>query len=102
MNTDIDEINSEVRDSGTPAKKPEATFAIRWLKRIDRVVWFWSLLAGVGLISQIGLLVVSDEGALTIPGLGALFGISGTIAGAYVGGEKIVEKLRNRNGTSSN
>jgi len=90
------EIQKEIDNPNTPAKKVKQTLAYKMIKIAYNLAKFWSGLAALGLVSQIVLKILEKPLNLTnteIPGLGILFGVAGAIVGAVAGGEKITEGL---------
>lgn len=99
MSADLEDIRSEVVDPSTSAQRPEDTFAVKWLNRVYNVVWWWNWFAAIVFGSQVIVFAVGSIfpslgiSNIEIPGQAIVYGAAGTLSAAYVGGEKIVDRL---------
>lgn len=97
MDDDVKQVQDEAAQNGGSYKR---TLTYKWMVRVNRIVWFWTIFAAVVAAAQVYLFAMTENGQ-AIPGSGAIYAGAATIAAAFVGGEKIVKKMRsNQNGTT--
>lgn len=92
MDEDVQQVEEEAKRGGTDYKH---TLTYRWMVRVARIVWFWSIFALLLAVAQVVLFAFTENGQ-AIPGSGAVYAGAATIAAAFVGGEKIVKKMKGK------
>lgn len=90
MDEDVKQVEEDAQRNGIDYKH---TLTYRWMVRVARIVWFWSIFALLLAIAQVVLFAFTDNGQ-AIPGSGAVYAGAATISAAFVGGEKIVKKMK--------
>jgi hypothetical protein len=92
VDEDVQQVEEEAKRGGTDYKH---TLTYRWMVRVARIVWFWSIFALLLAVAQVVLFAFTENGQ-AIPGSGAVYAGAATIAAAFVGGEKIVKKMKGK------
>ncbi len=90
MSRETEDIQKEAAEKHVD---PKQTFAYKWWKRVDAIMWFWNVSAAVMVFIQLAIFVFVP-GALftpeyTIPGIGTVMVTAGAISAAVAGGEKV-------------
>ena len=100
MNADkLQQIQAEVNDQRTSAKKPQETFAYKLFRQAYKLAIIWSWFAVLAFIVQATILAFIDS-AVFIPGIAQIFLGAAGLSIVLVGGEEAIDGVKSFKGGS--